>query len=81
MNLSALPPPLLSATSLSPIGPRASVGSRLDATKASSAQFELPLGLSGASTLHISPHDPSWSPDQYEHAFVSALCAQGDAPR
>lgn len=81
MNLPALPPSHLHTSSLAGLGSAGSAGSRLDATRASSAQFELPLGKAGATTLHISPHDPGWSPDQFEDAFVAALCAPQDAHR
>ncbi len=81
MNLPALPPSLMHASSLPAQGASGTAGTRLDATRASSAQFELPLGKGGAATLHISPHDPGWTPDQFEYAFVSALCAHRDVQR
>lgn len=81
MNLSALPPSLLNASSLSPLGPANTLVARLDATRASSAQFALPIGKEGGATLHVSPHDPGWTPDQFEDAFVSALCAHSDVQR
>lgn len=86
MNLSSLQPShLLAASGLGPVGASspsgAAVGTRLDATKASNAQFALPLGTLDGGTLHISPHAPSWTLAQYEDAFVTALCAHQDGQR
>lgn len=83
MNLSALPPShLLASSGLGPVGAPSLGGARLDATKASSAQFTLPVGsrIEGG-TLHVSPHNPSWTPAQYEEAFVAALCNRQDEQR
>lgn len=86
MNLSSLPTShLLASSGLCPVGSSGSSGTsggaRLDATKASNAQFALPSGALDGGTLHISPHDPSWTLAQYEDAFVAALCAQQDGQR
>lgn len=84
MNLSALPPSqLLAATGVNPLGAGSvGVGSgRLDATKASSAPFALPLNEGGHGTLHVSPNAPSWTAEQFEAAFVSALCEHADVHR
>lgn len=82
MNLSNLPPSaLLAASGLSPVGSPGAAGARVDATKASSAQFALPLGTLNGETLHVSPHAPSWTLAQYEDAFVNALCVHQDGQR
>jgi hypothetical protein len=88
MSLSTLPSsPLLAANGLaSPIGGLTGTslggpGSVPVGQGSRHASFELPLGLVTGQTLHISPHAPAWTPQQYEQAFVDALCVQPDGRR